>query len=186
MSTVMSSQGKQRRLIKETILQSHRVHILNYQVFVWQTNPLAISLLEGSMFPPLRIAWIPEKQILRQICSISSDDWEKRDWQIRGKTRWYTELAPHKKVTDWKKKRKLWKLDPVGSTVRYEKMKLCTGSIIGHYEAVAVGTWWYWVSRGHLCLYILHKVEIWTGVTIALQTAWLTHRLWKIELLSSL
>ena len=38
---------------------------------------------------------------------------------------------------------------------------------IGHYEAVAVGNWWYWVSRGHLCLYILHKVEIWTGVTDA-------------------
>ena len=38
---------------------------------------------------------------------------------------------------------------------------------IGHYEAVAVGTWWYWVSRGHSCLYILHKVEIWSGVTDA-------------------
>ena len=24
------------------------------------------------------------------------------------------------------------------------------------YEGLAVGTWWYWVSRGHLCLYILH------------------------------
>ena len=35
---------------------------------------------------------------------------------------------------------------------------------------VAVGNWWYWVSRGHLCLYILHKVEIWTGVTHALRT----------------
>ena len=30
------------------------------------------------------------------------------------------------------------KLDPVGSTVCYE-MKLCTGSVPGHYEAVAVG-----------------------------------------------
>ena len=38
---------------------------------------------------------------------------------------------------------------------------------IGRYEAVAVDNWWYWVSRGHLCLYILHKVEIWTGVTDA-------------------
>ena len=27
-----------------------------------------------------------------------------------------------------------------------------------------------WVSRGHLCLYILHKVEIWTGVTEAWRT----------------
>ena len=41
---------------------------------------------------------------------------------------------------------------------------------IGHYEGLAIGNWLYWVSRGHLCLYILHKVEIWTGVT----DAWLT------------
>ena len=53
---------------------------------------------------------------------------------------------------------------------------------IGHYEATALGNWWYWVSRGHLCLYILHKVEIWKGVT----HAWQTDRLWKIVLLSSL
>ena len=39
--------------------------------------------------------------------------------------------------------------------------------IIGHYDAVEVGNWLYWVSRGHSCLYILHKVEIWTGVTHA-------------------
>ena len=45
---------------------------------------------------------------------------------------------------------------------------------IGHYEAVVVGNWWYWVSRGHSCLYILHKVEIWTGVTDASLTDWLT------------
>ena len=51
---------------------------------------------------------------------------------------------------------------------------------IGHYEAVAVGNWWYWVSRGHSCLYILQKVEIWTRMP-----DWLTHRA-KIGLLSSL
>ena len=45
---------------------------------------------------------------------------------------------------------------------------------IGHYEAVAVGNWWYWVSRGHSCLYILQKVEIWTGVTDAWLTDWQT------------
>ena len=45
---------------------------------------------------------------------------------------------------------------------------------IGHYVAVAVGNWWYWVSRGHSCLYILHKVEIWAGVTHALRTDSLT------------
>ena len=56
---------------------------------------------------------------------------------------------------------------------------------VGYYEAVAVGNWWYWVSRGHSCLYILQKVEIWTGVTDAWQTDWLTH-IWKIGLLSSL
>ena len=44
---------------------------------------------------------------------------------------------------------------------------------IGHYETVAVSNWWYWVSRGHSCLNILQKVEIWTGVT----DAWLTHSL---------
>ena len=57
---------------------------------------------------------------------------------------------------------------------------------IGHCEAVSVGDWWYWVRRGHSCLYILHKVEIWPGVTDAWKNDWLTHRLWKIGLLSSL
>ena len=55
---------------------------------------------------------------------------------------------------------------------------------IGHYEEVAVDNWWYWVIRGHFCLYTLHKVEIWTGVRCL--THFLTDRLWKIELLSSL
>ena len=32
---------------------------------------------------------------------------------------------------------------------------------------VAVGNQLYWVSKGHLCLYILHKVEIWSNVTDA-------------------
>ena len=41
---------------------------------------------------------------------------------------------------------------------------------IGHYEAVAVGNWWCWVSRGHSCLYTLHKVEILSGVTDAWRT----------------
>ena len=50
-----------------------------------------------------------------------------------------------------------------------------------HYEAVAVGDWWHWVSRGHLCLYILHKEEIWSSVT----DAFLTDRLWKIVLYSA-
>ena len=45
---------------------------------------------------------------------------------------------------------------------------------VAHYEAVSVGNWWYWVSRGRLCLYILRKVEIWTGVTDASLTHSLT------------
>ena len=45
---------------------------------------------------------------------------------------------------------------------------------IGYCEALAIGNWLYWVSRGHLCLYILHKVEIWTGVTDAWLTDWQT------------
>ena len=35
--------------------------------------------------------------------------------------------------------------------------------------------WCDWVSIGHLCLYILNKVEIWTGVTDAWLTDWLIH-----------
>ena len=54
--------------------------------------------------------------------------------------------------------------------MRYENKAVYWVSI-GHYEAV--GNWWYWVSRGHLFLYILHKVEIWKGV----MHAWLTHSL---------
>ena len=40
-----------------------------------------------------------------------------------------------------KKKKKKTRLDPVGSTVRYEMMKLCTGSdsVYRTLEAVAVG-----------------------------------------------
>ena len=50
---------------------------------------------------------------------------------------------------------------------------------IGHYEAVAVGNWWYWVSREHLCLYIIYIEQsgdlVWSGVADALQTT-LKHR----------
>ena len=50
----------------------------------------------------------------------------------------------------------------------------------GQHIAILLGTWWYRVSIGHLCLYILKKVEIWSGVTDVL----LTHRLQNIVLLS--
>ena len=39
--------------------------------------------------------------------------------------------------------------------------------VLGQYNLVMLGIRWYWVSRGLLCLYILKKVEIWLGVTIA-------------------
>ena len=48
-------------------------------------------------------------------------------------------------------------LDPVGSTRGDE-----------------ADNWCYFVSRGHLCLYILNRMENWTGVTDALLTHWLT------------
>ena len=35
-------------------------------------------------------------------------------------------------------------------------------------------TWWYWVTWGHLCLYILHKMEICSSVSDALLNDWLT------------
>ena len=40
-------------------------------------------------------------------------------------------------------KKETCKLDPVGLTVRYEMMELCTGSE----KDKIVGTWWYWVSK---------------------------------------
>ena len=46
--------------------------------------------------------------------------------------------------------------------------------VLSQYEAVPVGIWCDWVRRKHLCLYILRKVEIWSGVTDASQTHSLT------------
>ena len=43
---------------------------------------------------------------------------------------------------------------------------------------------WYMVSKGLVCLYILEKVEIWSGDTDAWHTDSLTHRQQNIELLS--
>ena len=49
--------------------------------------------------------------------------------------------------------------------------------VLGQYMTILAGTWsvllvlldirWYMVSKGLLCLYILEKVEIWSGVTDA-------------------
>ena len=51
---------------------------------------------------------------------------------------------------------------------------------------VLLGSKWYWVSIGPLCLYILKKVKIWSDVTIAgqRQTKWkdrATQPLWTME-----
>ena len=51
--------------------------------------------------------------------------------------------------------------------------------VLGQFGVVLVGTWyymvllgikWYWVSKVLLCLYILKKAEIWSGVTDPSQT----------------
>ena len=55
----------------------------------------------------------------------------------------------------------------MGSTVCYEMMKLCTGSVqhsngwylvvLNQYKVVLVNSGWYWVNIGNVCLYILKK-----------------------------
>ena len=52
-------------------------------------------------------------------------------------------------------------------------------AIIGLYEAVAVGNWWYWVSRGHLCLYIYWRK--WRSGQVLPMLYWLTHSLTDFE-----
>ena len=52
--------------------------------------------------------------------------------------------------------------------------------VLGQYKLVLLAIRWYMVSKGLVCLYILEKVEIWSGVT----DAWHTDRHQNIELLS--
>ena len=42
--------------------------------------------------------------------------------------------------------------------------------VLGQYNLVLLGIKWYWVGIGLLCLYVLKKVEIRSGVTIAGRT----------------
>ena len=42
--------------------------------------------------------------------------------------------------------------------------------VLGQYKLVLLGIRCYRVNKGHVCLYILEKVEIWLGVTDASQT----------------
>ena len=65
----------------------------------------------------------------------------------------------------------------MGSTVCYEMMTLCTGSIkhsingwylvvLNQYKVVLVNSGWYWVNIGNVCLYIyIEKVDIWSSDT---------------------
>ena len=46
--------------------------------------------------------------------------------------------------------------------------------VLGQYKLVLLGIRWYMVSKGLVCLYILEKVEIWSGVTDAWHTDSLT------------
>ena len=56
--------------------------------------------------------------------------------------------------------------------------------VLGQYKLELLGFRWYRVSKGLECLYILEKVEIWSGDTDASLTDWLTDRHQNIELLS--
>ena len=58
--------------------------------------------------------------------------------------------------------------------------------VLGGTESVWGGNWCYWVSGGHWCLYILNKVEIWSGVTNALPTDWQTLKNRATQLLISI
>ena len=42
--------------------------------------------------------------------------------------------------------------------------------VLGQYNSVLLSIKLYWVSKGLVCLYILEKVEIWSGVTDASHT----------------
>ena len=56
--------------------------------------------------------------------------------------------------------------------------------VLGQYKLVLLAIRWYMVSKGLVCLYILEKVEIWSGVTDASHTHRQTDRQQKIGLLS--
>ena len=53
--------------------------------------------------------------------------------------------------------------------------------VLGQYKLELLGFRWYRVSKGLVCLYILEKVEIWSGVT----DAWHTYRQQNIGLHST-
>ena len=58
--------------------------------------------------------------------------------------------------------------------------------VLGQYKLVLLGIRWYRVSKGLVCLYILEKVEIWSGDTDASQTDRQTTEYRATQLLSSI
>ena len=58
--------------------------------------------------------------------------------------------------------------------------------VLGQYKLVLLDIRWYMVSKGLVCLYILEKVEIWSGDTDAWQTDWQTSEDRATQLLSSI
>ena len=55
--------------------------------------------------------------------------------------------------------------------------------VLGQYKLVLLDIRWYMVSKGLVCLYILEKVEIWSGVTDAWHTHSLTDRNTRLKAL---
>ena len=58
--------------------------------------------------------------------------------------------------------------------------------VLGQYKLELLGFRWYRVSKGLVCLYILEKVEIWSGVTDAWHTDSLTTEYRATQLVSSI
>ena len=58
--------------------------------------------------------------------------------------------------------------------------------VLGQYNSVLLSIKLYWVSKGLVCLYILEKVEIWSGDTDASQTDRQTTEYRATQLLSSI
>ena len=58
--------------------------------------------------------------------------------------------------------------------------------VLGQYKLVLLDIRWYMVSKGLVCLYILEKVEIWSGDTDAWHTDWQTSEYRATQLVSSI
>ena len=58
--------------------------------------------------------------------------------------------------------------------------------VLGQYKLVLLDIRWYMVSKGLVCLYILEKVEIWSGVTNTSHTDWQTTEYSATQLVSSI